>query len=825
MKTNNKRILSIILALVMILSMLPMVALAATPSKLYLKPNSNWTSAGARFAAYFFGNGEKWVSMTDTDNDGYYEVDVPSGYPKVIFCRMNGSTSANNWNNKWNQTGDLTIPTSGNNCFTVPSGSWDGATTQWSTYTPVVVPVWESPIVNGDSVTFNYWSPDALSSVDVRGTINNWTESAEHHMTKDATTGIWSVTVSGLYNGQYEYKFVTNGTNWINDPKNTGAQVGGNNTFIITEGKVDINEPEYTSPVIEGGSVTFNYWRAQEFTSATVYGDMSKDGWATAYPMVKNEETGVWSVTISDLYNGTYEYKIVVDEAWLVDPKNDLIADNGNSMFTITESIDEPELPPDILTTPSTLYLLPNFNWNSDYAAFAAYFYNTDGENTWVSMTDSNGDGVYEAAVPEGMTSLIFCRMDPAAAEPSWDSKWNQSDDITIPTDGTDLFVMSQDTWGKDTENPWAGAWETYTEIPVPEFKSPVIDGNSVTFNYWHYGATSVSVRGSMDSWGEGYAMVKDENGLWSVTINDLADALYQYKFVVDDVWILDPANWETYDEYDDEGNIKNQNSKFILGTPVAEIYNVGEYFTFESAYAAADPDNGDSIVLLSDLTVNDLAVDKEMYLDLNGHDLTINAASATATIFAQDSATNDPNATEWGKLIVNGAEFTSLGGYVMLPEDDGYAFHSYSIEITHISLQPGKDALGYKAVLESNSRVLAAVTEIGFEFSVNGGTPVTVTKAVTNANAEFTARLKNIMACGGGEMEITASAFMVVADEALWSNSETTSMKDTIQTVNTMELGDAQKTAVYGLYSQYASVMDAWLGESNNIKSWAPAE
>lgn len=104
------------------------------PDTLYLKPNSNWTQANARFAAYFFGNGEKWISMTKTTINGgtYYKVSVPEGYPSVIFCRMNPSASANSWNNKWNQTGDLTIPTDGNNLFTVPDGWWDNATTGWS---------------------------------------------------------------------------------------------------------------------------------------------------------------------------------------------------------------------------------------------------------------------------------------------------------------------------------------------------------------------------------------------------------------------------------------------------------------------------------------------------------------------------------------------------------------------------------------------------------------------------------------------------------------------------------------------------------------------
>lgn len=104
---------------------------------LYLQPNSNWTQSNARFAAYFFSGSTSgattWVSMTK-NSDGTYQVTIPDGgWTKVIFCRMNPSTTANNWNNKWNQTGDLTIPTDGKNLFTVPSGSWDGATTTWST--------------------------------------------------------------------------------------------------------------------------------------------------------------------------------------------------------------------------------------------------------------------------------------------------------------------------------------------------------------------------------------------------------------------------------------------------------------------------------------------------------------------------------------------------------------------------------------------------------------------------------------------------------------------------------------------------------------------
>lgn len=102
-------------------------------STLYLKPNSNWIKDGARFAAYFFGNGETWVSMTDEDGDGIYECEVPAGYAQVIFCRMNSNASQNNWNNRWNQTADLTIPSDGTNLYTVKDGTWDNGGGSWST--------------------------------------------------------------------------------------------------------------------------------------------------------------------------------------------------------------------------------------------------------------------------------------------------------------------------------------------------------------------------------------------------------------------------------------------------------------------------------------------------------------------------------------------------------------------------------------------------------------------------------------------------------------------------------------------------------------------
>lgn len=109
-----------------------------TSNVLYLKPNSNWIKDNARFAAYFFikdTDKNAWVSMTDSDEDGYYEVNIPEGYTfgdYVIFCRMNPNTTANNWDNKWNQTSDLKVPTDGTNLYTVKDDTWDKGGGTWS---------------------------------------------------------------------------------------------------------------------------------------------------------------------------------------------------------------------------------------------------------------------------------------------------------------------------------------------------------------------------------------------------------------------------------------------------------------------------------------------------------------------------------------------------------------------------------------------------------------------------------------------------------------------------------------------------------------------
>lgn len=111
-------------------------SLGTIPSKVVnLVPNSNWKQDNARFAAYLFINNgaATWVDMSDPDGDGTYSCLVPedNAYTAAIFCRMNPSTTTNDWEeyNKWNQTQDMYFSDQrGSNTCTILSSTnvWDG---------------------------------------------------------------------------------------------------------------------------------------------------------------------------------------------------------------------------------------------------------------------------------------------------------------------------------------------------------------------------------------------------------------------------------------------------------------------------------------------------------------------------------------------------------------------------------------------------------------------------------------------------------------------------------------------------------------------------
>ena len=127
---NLSKILVVVILLTTLLTCMAGLNLNASAvsagDTLYFKPESGWKGDCDRYAAYFFkSSGNTWVSMTDSDGDGIYECKVPSGgYTNVIFVGFKPNTSGNNWNNKKQQTVDLTL---GSDNYFILENPWNGS--------------------------------------------------------------------------------------------------------------------------------------------------------------------------------------------------------------------------------------------------------------------------------------------------------------------------------------------------------------------------------------------------------------------------------------------------------------------------------------------------------------------------------------------------------------------------------------------------------------------------------------------------------------------------------------------------------------------------
>jgi single stranded DNA-binding protein len=96
-----KRVFSMIMALAMIVTMMPVAAFAAdTDTTVYLVPNSNWKADNARFAIYCFGKGEEWVDETsffDVTVWGKPAEDLKSEIVKGSPVRVSGRLQQDRW--------------------------------------------------------------------------------------------------------------------------------------------------------------------------------------------------------------------------------------------------------------------------------------------------------------------------------------------------------------------------------------------------------------------------------------------------------------------------------------------------------------------------------------------------------------------------------------------------------------------------------------------------------------------------------------------------------------------------------------------------------
>lgn len=316
-----------------------------TETKLYLQPNANWNIDNARFAAYLWGNGVSavWYDMTLVEGEtNIYEFTLPEGYENIIFCRMNPNAAANDWNNKWNQTADLKVPTDGTNLYIVKEDTWDNGGGTWGTYEPVVA----APValatpdvtyeVEGGNVILTWDAVDGAKEYFV-----NLPEEGENYTTTETTF---------TYEGGYECTYVIEVTAIAADTeKNTNSEAA---VVTATTEAAPVVGPTYTTvaeflAAAEDESATAQMYTLKGTITAVantsygnfdltddtgtvyIYGLMSPDGTTNKYWATSGAKLGddIVVKTVRTSFNGTAQGK----NAWFVE----LVSPGTRAFYTI----------------------------------------------------------------------------------------------------------------------------------------------------------------------------------------------------------------------------------------------------------------------------------------------------------------------------------------------------------------------------------------------------------------------------------------------------------------------------------------------------------
>ena len=460
----------------------------------YFVPNADWKADNAWFAAYFWNGADSAnAQLTDADADGVYECTVPAGMTDMLFCRMNPAYAEFGWNSEtetdrvWNQTADTTVGTSPYNYYYITgwtTGEWHEA--------GYVVP--EAPAVTGNAI---YFVPNADWKNDgawFAAYFWNGTESGSVKLADSDADGIYEGAVPSNMTDmlfcrmnpaytEFGWNSDTETDRVWNQTLDTTVGTAPYNYFYITgwdsgewhEAGYVVPENPVTPPSTAGNFAlagTFNGWGDLVMTNNN--GIHSAKGVAMeAYGEFKVKDAASWEVNFgaADVSYMNANKHIVVAQGGgnisIVEAGTyDVYFDEANlKLYVVTAGADYTTAPlqtvngkepvqeePEV--TENVVYLKPNSNWVQSDARFAAYFWNNS-SNIWVSAVDKDADGIYEIYIPTGYgTNIIFCRMNPSTTANNWTNKWDQTIDLTIPTDGKNLFTVKDGDW-----NNAGGTW------------------------------------------------------------------------------------------------------------------------------------------------------------------------------------------------------------------------------------------------------------------------------------------------------------------------------------------------------------------------------
>lgn len=372
-----------------------------------------------------------------------------------------------------------------------------------------------SPVVDGNSVTFNYVGTEDTAAVTVAGSMNNWSPSANALI--EGEDNVWSTTINDLAAGYYEYKFVVD-SQWKPDPSNTlkASDTSSNSVFIIN-GLLDTELTAAQGTVVDLPTSLEAYDAVIDYASATSIPD--KESKAVTYALVSNVE----GVTL-DGDSGSQKLTLPAGLAETTTAITLTASENGNTNNTCTVTVKVVKA---IVTSPVVGNGTITFNYSDSEATSLYVNYGKVGSNGWKKkeMAKDNETGYWTVTVKAGPGTYAYGFM----------------------PNGSGWSVDPLNPNHVEPSNPNSNSVVTVTN--QGEVVSPEISGKQVTFRYEDatHSKTKVVVTGegeALTAWSaDGIPMeYNDVSGYWELTLN-LSAGLYAYKFVADGSWEFDLLN------------------------------------------------------------------------------------------------------------------------------------------------------------------------------------------------------------------------------------------------------------------------------------------
>lgn len=200
------------------------------------------------------------------------------------------------------------------------------------------------------------------------------------------------------------------------------------------------------------------------------------------------------------------------------------------------------------------------------------------------------------------------------------------------------------------------------------------------------------------------------------------------------------------------------------------------------------------SDLILTEDTAVKLSLTQDLYVDLNGFDLSGTIITNGFKVYGMDSATNQYTSDtmgyfscvdENGNTILPERFYTTADGvrYMTIETENGYTFHRFYLGITHLTLDTSVTGFGYKAEFYGDEMVQSQVQSIGYNLWLTGGHVVSRSAAFQNI---LTLRLKNFDVVNYGQTPVNACATMTLSDgTVLESATASYSMRQMVEQIN----------------------------------------